>query len=287
MGQRQMNTERVQVAATLRRMRDEAGLTREQAAEVLGCSASKIGDLETGRSGPKPAELAALLDRYGVSGDERDDLIAFSRESQSRRPRGGHWVTIPGSHRRFLDLERQATSAIFYSGEVIHGMLQTEGYAQALLRWNKLHEPEVVERLLKLRIGRSAALNRAHRPPLRLWCILGEAALRSGVGGEAVMREQLEHLITMATLDENVVVQVLPLGSGAHALLGLTVTLYDFPPPAPRLLLHDGYGTCAFQDRDDEVSDAAHTMDLLRAKALGHEESTEFIRAILRELEER
>ncbi|MGH4015546.1 MAG: helix-turn-helix domain-containing protein, partial [Pseudonocardiaceae bacterium] len=88
MGQRQMNTERVQVAATLRRMRDEAGLTREQAAEVLGCSASKIGDLETGRSGPKPAELAALLDRYGVSGDERDDLIAFSRESQSRRPRG-------------------------------------------------------------------------------------------------------------------------------------------------------------------------------------------------------
>ncbi|MGH8571758.1 MAG: helix-turn-helix domain-containing protein, partial [Gammaproteobacteria bacterium] len=205
-----MNTERVQVAATLRRMRDEAGLTREQAAEVLGCSASKIGDLETGRSGAKPAELAALLDRYGASGDERDDLIAFSRESQSRRPRGGHWVTIPGSHRRFLDLERQATSAIFYSGEVIHGMLQTEGYAQALLRWNKLHEPEVVERLLKLRIGRSAALNRAHRPPLRLWCILGEAALRSGVGGEAVMREQLEHLITMATLDENVVVQVLP-----------------------------------------------------------------------------
>lgn len=286
MGQRQVNTERVQVAATLRRMREEAGLTRDQAANVLSCTASKIGDLETGRSGVKPVELGALLDRYGVTGDERDDLMEFARTTQTRRPRGSHWVTIPVSHRRFLDLERQATSAIFYSGEVIHGMLQTEGYAQALLRWSRLHEPEVVERLLKLRLGRSAVLNRADRPSLRLWCILGEAALRSGVGGSAVMHEQLEHLITMATLDQNVVIQVLPLGSGAHALMGLTVTLYDFPPPAPRMLLFDAYSTCAFQDREDEVSDAAHTMDLLRAKALGHEESTEFIQAILRELEE-
>ncbi|MGH3856043.1 MAG: Scr1 family TA system antitoxin-like transcriptional regulator [Pseudonocardiaceae bacterium] len=80
---------------------------------------------------------------------------------------------------------------------------------------------------------------------------------------------------------------MLPLGSGAHALMGLTVTLCDFPPPATRMLLFDAYGTCAFQDREDEVSDAAHTMDLLRAKALSHGESSDFIQAILRELEER
>jgi transcriptional regulator with XRE-family HTH domain len=286
MGQRQMNTERVQVAATLRRMREEAGLTREQAAEVLSCTTSKIGDLETGRSGAKPIELAALLDRYGVSGAERDDLINFARVSQSRRPRGGHWVTVPGSYRRFLDLESQATSAIFYSGEIIHGMLQTEGYAQALLRWNNLQPPEVLERMLKLRLARSTALSRADRPSLRLWCILSEAALRSGVGGTPVMREQLEHLITMTTLQDNVVVQVLPLGSGVHAFIGLTATLYDFPPPAPRMLHFDSFGRSGVEDQETIVSAAAHTMDLLRAKALGHEESSEFIRSILRELEE-
>ncbi|MGH3945815.1 MAG: helix-turn-helix domain-containing protein [Pseudonocardiaceae bacterium] len=37
-------------------MREEAGLTREQAAEVLSCTASKIGDLETGRFGPRMRE---------------------------------------------------------------------------------------------------------------------------------------------------------------------------------------------------------------------------------------
>ncbi|MGH3619696.1 MAG: helix-turn-helix domain-containing protein [Pseudonocardiaceae bacterium] len=282
-----MNTERVQVAATLRRMREKAGLTREQAAEVLSCTTSKIGDLETGRSGAKPIELTALLDRYGVSGDERDDLLEFARKSKSRRPRGDDWGTVPSSHRRFLDLERQATSAIFYSGEIIHGVLQTEGYAQALLRWNNLQPPEVLERMLKLRMARSAALSRSDRPPLRLWCILSEAALRSGVGGAAVMREQLEHLITMTTLQENVVVQVLPLGSGVHAFMGLTATLYDFPPPAPRMLHFDTNEHGAFQDREAEVSAAAHTMDLLRAKALGHEDSGEFIQAILSEMEER
>ncbi|MGH3933339.1 MAG: helix-turn-helix domain-containing protein [Pseudonocardiaceae bacterium] len=287
MGQRQMNTERVQVAATLRRMREEAGLTRDQAAEVLSCTASKIGDLETGRSGAKPVELAAILDRYGVTGDEREELIEFARTSQTRRPRGSHWVTIPISHRRFLDLERQAASAIFYSGEIIHGMLQTEGYAQALLRWNNLQTPEVLERILKLRLTRSAALSRTDRPPLRLWCILGEAALRSGVGGDEVMREQLEHLITMTTLQENVVVQVLPLGSGVHGFMGLTATLYDFPPPAPRMLYFDSFGRGAVQDREDDVTFAAHTLDLLRAKALGHEESSDFIQALIRELEER
>ncbi|MGH3831720.1 MAG: helix-turn-helix domain-containing protein [Pseudonocardiaceae bacterium] len=287
MSQRQMNTERVQVAATLRRMREDAGRTREQAAGVLGCTVSKIGDVETGRSGVKPVELAALLDHYGITGDERDDLIEFARTSQTRRSRGGHWITIPSSHRRFLDLERQATSAIFYSGEVIHGMLQTEGYAQALLRWNNLRPPEVLERILKLRMARSAALSRTDRPPLRLWCVLGEAALRSGVGGAAVMREQLEHLITMATLHDNVVIQVLPLGSGVHGFMGLTSTLYDFPTPAPQMLHLEVYGVGAFQDQEDEVTFAAHTMDLLRAKALGHEESTEFIQAIVRELEER
>jgi hypothetical protein len=53
-------------------------------------------------------------------------------------------------------------------------------------------------------------------------------------------------------------------------------------------MLHfDVYGRGAFQDQEDEVAFAAHTMDLLRAKALGHEESTEFIQAIVRELEER
>lgn len=82
------------------------------------------------------------------------------------------------------------------------------------------------------------------------------------------MREQLEHLIAMAELHDNVVIQVLPLGSGVHGFMGLTATLYDFPSPAPRMLFFDIYGRGGVQDREDDVAFATHTMDLLRAKAL-------------------
>ena len=79
--------ERVQVAATLRSMREEAGITREQSAQALGCTTSKIGDLETARSAPKVAELDRLLDLYRVAGAERAELLEFARASRRRKPR--------------------------------------------------------------------------------------------------------------------------------------------------------------------------------------------------------
>ncbi len=286
MTQRRPNIERVQVAATLRRMREQAGVTREQAAEVLGCTDSKIGDLETGRSAPKPAELATLLDHYGVADEDRADLIEFARASRSRQPRGPYAAAaIPGTHRRAVDLEAQATSATFYSGELVPGILQVRPYAEATLQWANTNPPDEVGRLLEMRMTRRAELTRTERPSLRYWCVLGEAALRSGVGGAKVMYEQLEHLITTNLTADNVVVQVLPLGAGVHQFLGITVTLYRFPEPAPDLLSMDSYGRNTISDRDAEVARAAHHLDLLKAKALGRDESTEFIQTVMRELE--
>ncbi len=280
------NVERVQVAATLRRMREQAGVTREQAAEVLGCTHSKIGDLETGRSAPKPAELAMLLDHYGVADHERADLIEFARASRSRRPRSPYTAAvIPATHRRAVDLEAQAVSSTFYSSELIPGVLQVRPYAEAMLRWGNTYSPEEVKRLLELRMGRRAVLSRTDRPPLRYWCILGEAALRTKIGGPEVMYEQLERLVAANLTMENVVVQVLPLGAGMHTFLGITATLHRFPPPAPDVLSMDSYGRDTFSDRESEVALAAHHLDLVKAKALGRDESTEFIQTVMRELE--
>jgi transcriptional regulator with XRE-family HTH domain len=187
MSQRRPNIERVQVAATLRRMREQAGVTREQAGEVLGCTHSKIGDLETGRSAPKPIELERLLDHYGVASEDRADLMEFAQASRRRRPRSPYAAAaIPGTHRRAVDLEAQAVSSTYYSGEAIPGILQVRPYAEAMLRWGNTHPPEDVQRLLALRLSRSGELTRTGRPPLRCWCILGEAAgVRRRAAGDA------------------------------------------------------------------------------------------------------
>lgn len=278
-------TEHIQVAATLRRLREDAGVSREEAAKLLGCSVSKISDLEVGRSKPKPVELERLIDHYGVAGSDRDELVEFARTTRRRRsPSPYTTAVIPADMRRAVDLEAQAVSSLFYSSELVPGPLQVRSYAEAILNWERDNRPDEVAKLLDVRMERAAVLTRTDRPPLTYWCILGEAALRVGVGGPEVMREQLAHLIEVNRTMENVVVQVLPLGSGVHSFLGITVTWHRFPKPAPDMLELDSYGRSIIRDNPSEVTRGAHQLDLVKAKALGRDESSAFMRRVYREL---
>jgi transcriptional regulator with XRE-family HTH domain len=280
-----MKPEHVQVAATLRRMREQAGVTRDEAASVLGCTRSKIGDWETGRSKPKPTELERLLDHYGVVSAERDELVEFARTSQTRRkPSPYTAAVIPVAVRRAVDLEAQAISTFFYSADLIPGLLQTPAYAKALLEWAWEGQPEDVAKRLELRMERATVLTRTHRPPLRYWCVLGEPALRSNIGGSKVMREQIERLIELSRTLGNLVIQILPLGSGPHSFLGITVTLLRFPAPAPDMVIFEGYGREVVREDPAEISTIAHHIDLVRAKALGVEDSVAFMQRMHQEL---
>lgn len=276
-----MKPEHVQVAATLRRMREEARVTRDAAASVLGCTKSKIGDLETGRSKPKPAELERLLDHYGIMGAERDEMIEFARSSRTRRkPSPYTSAVIPATVRRAVDLEAQAISTVYFSPELIPGLLQIRDYAKALFEGAWENQPEDVAKRLEMRMERAAVLTRTHRPPLRCWCILGEAALRTNIGGPKVMLEQLEHLINLNRTLSNLVIQILPLGSGPHAFIGITVTMHRFPPPAQDMMILEGYWREMVRDEPTEIARATHHIDLIRAKALSLEESTEFMQHV-------
>jgi transcriptional regulator with XRE-family HTH domain len=281
-----MKPEHVQVAATLRRMREEARVTRDGAAEVLGCTKSKIGDLETGRSKPKPAELERLLDHYGIIGAERDEMIEFARSSHARRkPSPYTSAVIPATVRRAVDLEAQALSTVYFSPELIPGLLQIPDYAKAIIEWSWENQPEDVAKRLELRMERATVLTRTHRPPLRYWCILGEAALRTNIGGPKAMREQIEHLVELNRTLSNLVIQILPFGSGPHAFIGITITMHRFPPPAPDMMILEGYGREMIRDEPAELLRATYHLDLIRAKALGLEESTEFMENVRYELD--
>lgn len=86
---------------------------------------------------------------------------------------------------------------------------------------------------------------------------------------------------------QNAVIQILPIGSGPHAFLGVTVTLHRFPPPAHDMLIIESHERNMVRDNPAEVARAAHYLDLMKAKSLGLEESTEFMRRVCRELPER
>lgn len=275
---------RIQVAATLRRMREQAGTTREQAASELFCTPSKIGDIERGRSGIKPLELEKLLDLYGVVGSERDLLEQTARMSRKRRSRSD--PTIPITDQRLFDLESQARSMTFFSPELLPGFLQTDDYARALMEWGGLLTVREIDERLAVRAARRKIMTRTEPDPPTCWCILGEASLRANVGGPRIMAAQLDYMLASAADMRNLIIQVLPLGSGAHWLMGLTHTLLRFDPPAGDVLHADTLRRNVFFDGPGEIEHASHLLELMKAKALDLDDSRDVIQRLVREYKE-
>lgn len=271
---------RIQIGTTLRRLREEARLPRERPAEVLNCTTTKIGNIETAVSGVKQAELEKLLDLYEVDEATREDLLALNSEAHRRRPKSKIGGLIAPWLRRILDVEASAVEAVYSSFELVPAALQTEPYARAIMVGGGV-TGEALEKNLELRAGRRALLT-DREPPLRLWAVIAEPALRANIGGPEVMRGQIEHILGVTEL-EHVNVQVMPHGAGAHALTGTTLTLFRLPDKLPSLISVDTPFGDHFVDRPEQVEKTSRWFDCTRAKALGVDESRELLFRIMKD----
>ena len=107
-----------------------------------------------------------------------------------------------------VEYEDRAIAITDWEQRGIPGLLQTEAYARAVIRACRPYDlPEALEQTIRGRLERQDILSRDNPP--KLWAVIAEGALRQVVGGDLVMREQLDHLITMSESPQ-AVVQVLP-----------------------------------------------------------------------------
>ncbi|MGH3930194.1 MAG: helix-turn-helix domain-containing protein [Pseudonocardiaceae bacterium] len=278
MGDQRPTVQRLQLGATLRRKREAVGYLQEQAAAALDCDTSKISRIEHGRSGLKAAELEKLLDLYGVTETEREELLDVGKESRQRGRRKLYGDTLPGHFRRFIDLEADATEIRCYEGELVPGLLQTEDYAQALIRVALFGADQTeVDRRVKIRMDRKAILARDAPPPPRLWCVLGEAVFARPIGGLDVLRTQIEYLLQVAAEPTTVTLQVLPFVVGAYAGLGGSFSLLSLGTAAPEIGHIDTLGVGSTYIEGESVTSLIERFDHQRAAALGPEESRAFI----------
>lgn len=276
MSDQRPTVQRLQLGTTLRRKREIAGLLQEHAAAALDCDTSKISRIENGRSGLKAAELEKLLDLYQVIEPERQELLDVGKESRQRGRRKLYGDTLPGYFRRFLDLEADATEIRCYEGELIPGLLQTEDYARALIRAALFGADQTeVDRRVKIRMDRHVILTREE--PLRLWCVLGEAALARQVGGTEVMRAQMQHLLQATAEPTTVALQIMPFAAGAHPSLGASFSLFSLGTAVPTIGYMDTLGLGGTYIEREGTTSLIEQFDWLRAKALGPEESRESI----------
>ena len=266
---------RRRLAAELRRLREEAGLTIERVAKALEFSESKVSRLETAHVTATPRDVRDLLELYGVAGSQRDELVQMAREAREK----GWWFKYRDHHAdqaSYVGLEVAADSIRIYKALAVPGLLQTPEYAQAVIR--ALYpgdSPGELGRRLELRMARQPIL--AEADPPGLWAILDEAALHRTIGGPEVLRQQLHHLVAQAQLP-NVTLQVLPYVAGAHAALDGSFDILGFDEPGDPDVVHIETFTSQFYlERPEEVRWYALIFDLLRASALAPDDSIEFI----------
>jgi transcriptional regulator with XRE-family HTH domain len=278
---------RRRLGSELRRLRESQSIKLEEVADRLGVAPSTLSRIETGKAPTRTTYLTGMLELYGVRDQsQRQVLIDMAREGH----RKGWWEVwdgvLPTGFGIWVGLEAEAASLRVYEAQVVHGLLQTEDYARAVMSTVRRRQtPEEIDRLVSLRMQRQVVLTRPD--PMELWIILDEAVLRRMVGPSHLMRDQLEHLYE-ASQWPNVTLQVLAFGSGLHVGLGGSFTIIEFPERFdPDVVYTEGVtGQAYIEEREREVRARAEAFDVLRAAALPPANSARLIRSIYAGLRE-
>jgi transcriptional regulator with XRE-family HTH domain len=274
---------RIALGTQLRRLREASNLTTAEAAEAIRATHSKISRLERGRSAARQRDVADLLSLYGVTDEaEREELLALTRQANAP----GWWQQysdiLPKWFELYIGLEKAASIIRTYEVQFVHGLLQTEDYARAVILIANAHAPaEEIDRRVSVRMRRQHLLTQPDAP--ELWAVLDEAALRRSPDGRTVMRAQLEHLLEITDLP-NVTLQIVPFHVGAHAAAGGPFTILRFPEPdLPDLVYLEQLNSALYLDQPDDVIDYVTVMDQLCIQAETGAASQDMLSALLKQ----
>jgi transcriptional regulator with XRE-family HTH domain len=248
---------RRQLGRYLRELRNQARLTVRAASRQLEWSEAKMWRIETGQTSLRSLDVEAMCKVYGAPQQLTDALMGLAKETKARGWWHAYGDVIPEGFDVYIGLEEAATSLDSYESELVPGLLQTEGYARAIIRSHEDNEDEI-DRRVRLRIERQTLLTRTTEPPaLRL--VLSEAVLRRRVDGSAVMAGQLRHLADASELS-NVEIRIVPFAAGLHhGVMSGPFVILRFPTNGdgtetePPTVYADGYTGSLYLDKPGEV----------------------------------
>lgn len=271
---------RRRLARELRRLREEAGLTLEQAAPRLHFSVSKLSRVETAQVLIDPHWVKSMLDLYDIGGARWTELTELAVEA--REP--GWWKAFGIGDDTYIAYETEAARAQMFTLGYVPGLFQTADYARALMRAVPLRRtPAELERAVAARMYRRGRLHAAESA-LDVVVVVDEGALRQPVGGPAVLRAQLHRLAELAGLD-TVALHVLPTAAGAHAALASSFTILDFGDlDEPDVVSVEHVLGAVMVDKADDVARARLTFELVLADALDPVASREVVLRLAEQL---
>jgi transcriptional regulator with XRE-family HTH domain len=272
---------RMLLGSQLRRLRESAGVTPDQAGYEIRGSRSKISRLEHGRVSFKERDVADLLTLYGVTeAAERGRMLLLAQQANNQ----GWWAeyddVLPDWFETYVGLE-QATSLIrSYELQFVPGLLQTEDYAHAVtVLGHRAATVGEISRRVSLRLRRQQLLA---GPEPRLWAVIDESALRRPLGGRVAMRAQLRHLLEVAELPQ-VTLQVMSFERGGHSAAGGSFVILRFAEQdLPDIVYIEQLTGALYLDGHDEVDHYREVMNSLSVEAETPVESVRLIQKIIK-----
>ncbi|MGH3673661.1 MAG: helix-turn-helix domain-containing protein [Pseudonocardiaceae bacterium] len=263
---------RRQLGAELRRLREAAGISPTEVAEILGSKRTRVTYIELGRNVVSKAELVVLVRDHYRMPDRLDALEELRQEATER----GWWSTYGLSERAagYVGLEDDAKSVRTAEVGAVPGLLQTEAYIRRLCTLDIRLSAKEIDKRVAVRLRRQARL--AGPNPLQLTAVVDEAALLRCARDPEVV-DQLPHLIKAAQWP-NVDLRVLPLDLGLHVGLAGSFSVLSFPEG---LLSDAGYQEYVVGghviDEEPIVQELAILFDELHRQALGPTETSTLI----------
>ncbi|MGW0769874.1 helix-turn-helix domain-containing protein [Streptomyces sp. NPDC002676] len=257
------------VGRLVRHCREAAGMRVAELGEALGYGEDLVRKVERGVRIPRPE----FLDRADEILNAGGLLKAFKEDMEKAR--------YPKKVRELKMLEDRAVELLLYSNHNIHGLLQTEEYARALLRtWRPAYSLDELERMVAARMARKSVFERSPAPEFSF--VQEEVTLRRPIGDTMVLRRQLEHMLEVARLPF-VELQVMPTARANHPGTGGRIQVLKFADGTGMGRTDGDFaGRPVSNPRQLRVLDLRY--GIIRAQALTPEESLVFIEQALGEL---
>ena len=216
------------LAARLRALRTQAGLSSKDLATTLGWQPSKASRLENGKQMPSEDDLRAWATGVGADQAVADQLVAQLGEAHAvhldwkRRFRRGQAAV----QRNYSDLLRDARVIRHFETAYIPGPLQTPEYARRVLaEMVDLHGSDAndIDGAVTERLARQRYL---YEPGRRFEFLISEAVLRYLLVPADVMRGQLDRLQSVIGMP-NIWFGILPFGVELPTAPQNSFQLYD------------------------------------------------------------
>jgi DNA-binding XRE family transcriptional regulator len=241
------------LAGHLRRCRDHAGIAPRQAARHIHASEATISRMENGQTTLKPADVESLLGAYAVHDpQERGRITELVREAAKPETWQPYGSAAPVTLRPLLAMEPAARRIISYEPQLVPGWLQTEEYAEIVIRAVHPTMPtSEIAKLVALRTRRIEMLRRTASPPVLL-AVMDSEVFRRQVGTPGVMYRQIKHLLALLEeLRYQLYLQIAPLTIGAAGAIGHPVVHLRFftPQYLPDMVYLEQYEEAVYREK--------------------------------------